>query len=97
MANIPNYFTTRAHDLLSQLSEEILHEFAEIDNDKERIKFMYKYAIRDKIEFVSDSKDFKLAGECKTRANEQYKKRQFEEAINNYTDGLMVCPFEKSK
>ncbi|KAH0820334.1 hypothetical protein GEV33_002458 [Tenebrio molitor] len=86
------HFQRYCEKAIGQLSEEDVDKFKSTTREDERIKMLYDFARKVPIAAATNGKDFKLAEEAKLKGNKLFAEKKYEEAINSYNCGIIVCP-----
>lgn len=78
---------------LCQLTKECVESFIDTNDEESRIKLLYSIALKLPISITENNgKDLEAAKRSKDEGNGYFAKKDYNNALNTYNDGIIKCP-----
>lgn len=78
--------------IVQKLQESDCEKFKQLEGNDEQVRFMYEFAKTMPIVLKDGGKNFEDAQRKKAEGNALFAKKEYEEAIRAYNDGIIKCP-----
>lgn len=90
-------FQNECNKIVSSLKTDDIEKFKLLENDEERIRFLYNSAKSIPITLKDAGKNIEEAQRKKVEGNELFAKKEYEIALLAYNEGIIKCPQNTSK